>query len=91
MGGETPHLPASLGFGDHICLLYSSAAEQMATVAPFVQEGLSRGERCVYVTETGMEDVSTALAAAKVDVPSARHRGALVFLGKWQFPPSGAV
>ena len=35
--------------GDHICALYSTAAELARTVARFLAEGLSRHERCWYV------------------------------------------
>jgi hypothetical protein len=37
--------------GDHICPIYNSVDEQLATAVPFVKQGLACGERCVYVTD----------------------------------------
>ncbi len=81
MQGELERQIALLRPGDHLCLIYEDAPEQMKAIVPFVEAGLRRGECCVYIadddTTAGM---ATALAASGVDVPRELERGALVFL-----------
>jgi len=36
---------------DHLCLIYSSLAEQLATAIPFIRFGLERNEQCVYIVD----------------------------------------
>lgn len=36
---------------DHICLLYETQAEQFSAVIPFIQEGIEKGERCIYIAD----------------------------------------
>ncbi len=63
---------------DHVCLIYADAAEQMRAMVPFVQLGLERGERCLYVADTTTVDaVGAAMRAGGVDVDAAAARGAL--------------
>ncbi|MBI4495199.1 MAG: MEDS domain-containing protein [Chloroflexi bacterium] len=69
--------------GDHLCLIYEEPAEQMAAVIPFVQDGLARGERCVYIADDRtVDEVHSALEAVGVDVPGLSARGALALLTK---------
>ena len=64
---------------DHLALIYESQAEQFATVIPYIEHGLERGERCVYIAdENDTEAVLDALAEAGVDVEEALESGALV-------------
>lgn len=35
--------------GEHICLLYSDLTQQVKNVFPFLKEGLSQGERVIYI------------------------------------------
>ncbi|MGH7230892.1 MAG: MEDS domain-containing protein, partial [Nitrospiraceae bacterium] len=66
------------------CLLYNNTAEQMATVIPFFQEGLTRRERCLYVAdEQTIEAVETALNEHGIDVRALSGQGALHFLTKY--------
>jgi PAS domain S-box-containing protein len=69
--------------GDHICLIYETRAEQMASAIPFPKEGLSRGERCLYIADdSSVEAIAQELAAAEVNVDHERERGALMMLTK---------
>src|ERR1700730_13211802 len=36
---------------DHLCLFYTSRAEQLAVAVPFIESGLKRAERCVYIAD----------------------------------------
>src|SRR5438132_10081408 len=67
--------------GEHLCLIYDTMAEQMAAAIPFLKEGLSQGERCLYIADDRtIEAITQALAAAGVDVARERERGALWML-----------
>ncbi len=69
--------------GDHICPIYETFDEQMATAVPFIKLGFARGERCVYVAdERSFEQLCAALAAAGVNVQQERDRGALQLVTK---------
>ncbi|MCU4925168.1 MEDS domain-containing protein [Halobacteria archaeon AArc-dxtr1] len=64
---------------DHFALVYESPADQFAAVVPFLQQGLDRGEKCVYVTDE--DSTATVLAALRdggIDVDAALESGALV-------------
>lgn len=64
--------------GDHICVVYSTAAELSREVAAFLAEGLRRRERCWYVAAGNETDsVIADLRNLDIDVPSATQRGAL--------------
>ena len=72
-----------LKHGEHVCLIYETAAEQLAAVVAFIMQGLARGERCVYITDDPnpkIEEVLQTLKAAGVDVVQERQRGALQLL-----------
>lgn len=63
---------------DHLALLYESQAEQLGAAIPFIQQGLERDERCLYVAdENSKEDVLAAMRQADFDVDTARNAGAL--------------
>ncbi|HEV2847033.1 MAG TPA: MEDS domain-containing protein [Thermoanaerobaculia bacterium] len=67
--------------GDHLCLIYHSAAEQMAALVPYIKSGLSAGERCLFVGHaTSGRRLERALQGAGVDVDFECDRGALVVL-----------
>ncbi len=75
------HLARDLGnlrHGDHLCLPYDDTDEETSAVVPFIAEGLARGERCVYITDTHRrEDLLSALSDAGVNASRALDRGAL--------------
>jgi chemotaxis family two-component system sensor kinase Cph1 len=68
---------------DHLCLFYTSRAEQLAAVIPFIQTGLRRGERCVYIADENPGVMIEAFQAAGVSVEDAIRVGGLVILTKW--------
>ncbi len=58
-----------LGQGDHVCLIYDAADEQLVTAATFITVGLERDERCVYIADDRTTvEVIDALGAAGVEV-----------------------
>lgn len=69
--------------GDHVCTLFSSPDEQLAAATDYIRQGLSRGERCLYVCgEQTPAEFRAALVAAGIDVSHHEERGALVLLTK---------
>src|SRR3954451_18707792 len=79
--GELERRIARLRQGDHLCLIYRSAAEQTAALVPYVKAGLAAGGRCLFVGHgTSGRRLEHALQEAEVDVTGACERGALVFL-----------
>jgi DcmR-like sensory protein len=69
--------------GDHVCTLFSSPEEQMSAAIEYVQQGLDRRERCLYVcSEQTPAEFRTALERAGIDVSREEERGALVLLTK---------
>ena len=70
----------ALGTCEHIALFYTAREERFATVAPFVRQGVARGERVMYV----MNDLSPSaildeLRGGDVDVDGAFESGQLTF------------
>ncbi|MFC4551992.1 MULTISPECIES: MEDS domain-containing protein [Halorussus] len=65
---------------DHLALIYEDRDQQLATAVPFVEQGLERGERCMYVTgDNTKAEVLAAMREAGVDVDGAMASGALTF------------
>lgn len=65
--------------GNHICAVYETADEQLATAVEYVAEGLGRNERCLYVADaqTDLDQFRAALSRGGVDVAAEERRGAL--------------
>ncbi len=81
MVGEFAQRIARLRRGDHLCLLPEDAAEQAATVVPFLERGLASGERCLYIADHhDCGAAEEALDRAGVAVGQEKERGALVCL-----------
>ncbi len=81
MNGELERRIARLRRGDHLCLIYHSAAEQTAALIPFVKAGLAAGERCLFVGHsTSARRLERALGSAGVDVDAECDCGSLLFL-----------
>ena len=69
--------------GDHVCTLFSSPEEQLEAATEYIQQGLLRGERCLYVCgEQTPEEFRAALAERGIDVAREEARGAMVLLTK---------
>lgn len=69
--------------GDHICALYTSPEEQLKAAIEYIQQGLARGERCLYVCcEHDVPTFREALRAGGINVDEEEQRGALIILTK---------
>jgi len=67
--------------GDHVCTLFSTPEEQLEAAVEYINAGLGRGERCLYVCcEHDIPEFRAALQHAGFDVASEEERGALVLL-----------
>ena len=67
-----------LRLGDHAALFYGTRAEQFACVIPYIQAGLERNERCLYIADdNSVPVILNRLEHAGVDVDAALGRGAL--------------
>jgi signal transduction histidine kinase/ActR/RegA family two-component response regulator len=67
--------------GDHLCLIYRSAAEQTAALVAFFKSGLAARERCLFIGHgTSGRRLEHALEDADVDFGAECDRGALLFL-----------
>ena len=81
MDGELERRIARLRQGDHLCLIYESAAEQTAALVPYFKAGFAAGERCLFVGHgTSCRRLEHTLEEAGVDVHAEHDRGALVCL-----------
>jgi signal transduction histidine kinase len=87
MNNRTPLLASleQLGPHDHFCSIYESPEEHYAVAIPFMQMGLDRGEKCIYIADDGtMEDVRQRMQSEGIDVERATESNALVVAGKEQ-------
>ncbi len=69
--------------GDHVCSIYETAEDQLATAVAYVADGLRRRERCLYVADE-LDTFRRWLGAAGIDVESAERRTALLLRTKDQ-------
>jgi chemotaxis family two-component system sensor kinase Cph1 len=64
---------------DHLCSIYETADEQHAVVMPFMRLGLERGEKCIYIAQTGAEYAAyAAMQSYGIDVDAVLARDALI-------------
>jgi hypothetical protein len=70
--------------GDHVCVLYDTEEEQLAVAAQYVADGLTRGERCLYVgaSATALYHFCESLNQSGIDSRAAVDRGALLLATK---------
>lgn len=67
----------------HLCMIYESREERCAAIVPFLQVGLERGDRCVYIADdNSCEDVLEAMRDGGIDVDAAQAHGALSVVTK---------
>jgi signal transduction histidine kinase len=92
-GGGRPDLHSELrreSDASHFALLYQSHQERLDAALSFIQVGLERGERCLYVAdESSAEEVATALGGLGVDVAAARERDQLRITAEKEVIPDG--
>ncbi len=64
---------------DHLSLVYENEKDHYAVAIPFIQIGLDRGDKCVYIADDGSETaVRDAMHARNIDVEQAIAAGRLV-------------
>lgn len=64
--------------GDHAVLFYRNRSEQFAACIPFIQLGLERNERCLYIAgDNSVAAVIAAMEKAGIDVATAQRTGYL--------------
>lgn len=74
---------SKIGLHDHLCLIYETQEEQFAAAIPFMQIGLERGEKCLYIADDNTADaVLEAMRAQGIDVDAAVTSGALAVVSK---------
>src|SRR6187401_280187 len=68
--------------GEHICSLYDTEEEQLATAAAYLADGICRGERALYIgaNRDAVLRFRAALVAAGLDAAALAERGALIEL-----------
>jgi hypothetical protein len=68
--------------GEHICSLYDTEEEQLATAAAYLADGISLGERALYIgaNRDAVRRFRAALGAAGLDAGALVERGALIEL-----------
>ncbi len=81
MEADLERRSARLRQGDHLCLIYHSAAEQTSAVVDFLKAGLAAGEQCLFLGHaTSSRRLVHALGMAGVDADAEGNRGALLLL-----------
>ena len=74
-----------LGPHDHFCSIYENREEHYGVAIAFMQIGLDRGEKCIYIADDGMVgDVRQAMESEGIDVERATASKALVLATKEQ-------
>ncbi len=68
-------------WGDHICTIFETREQQMAIMVPFMAQGLSVNQRCVWASsEPAAEEFRRALTRAGGDVPTLEASGQLLII-----------
>ena len=76
-------LAASIGPHEHRCLIYENQEQQFAAALPFLEAGLQRRERCLYIADENRGTaILDALRKAGTDVERHLQSGALVLTRK---------
>jgi MEDS: MEthanogen/methylotroph, DcmR Sensory domain len=84
--GEQPiHFAnATLGAERHICAFFSSPEEEYRVLAPFIREGIERGEKAFHIVDPQLKDEYVRrLREMGIDTDTAEKRGQLV-VRRWQ-------
>jgi signal transduction histidine kinase len=90
---------ADLRHGDHVCLPYETDGERDQATVRFIADGITRGERCIYVLEADQHDAwLRTLTRSGIDAGRAIQRGALwlrtppeVYLREGGFDPDDTL
>jgi len=80
---KLPHEIKDLHHNDHVCLLYNNFEERKKSLLPFLREGLSQGEFCMYIAdEQTPAEIVALLQSAGFN--AARLREQVQLLTKYQ-------
>jgi len=72
---------------DHLSLVYESSEEHYGVAIPFIQLGLDRGEKCVYIADEGTDAMARdAMYAARFSMSSAESGVTTRFMSSDQVP-----
>jgi hypothetical protein len=75
---------ATLGTERHICAFFNTRDEEYRVLAPFIREGVDRGDKGFHIVDPAlMDDHFRRLKDAGVDTDRAVERGQLV-VRRWQ-------
>jgi PAS domain S-box-containing protein len=81
---------SNLRTGAHLCLFYEKdPAEQLPALIPYIREGLSRNEQCIYVADDQtVDELSRRLMENGIDLGREIERGALKLWSRreWRQP-----
>jgi two-component system, sensor histidine kinase PdtaS len=67
--------------GTHVCSIFRTISEEMATIIPYMLAGLKRGEQCVSVVNQDIVDqMVRALGDLGIDVKECQSWGQFIFL-----------
>ncbi len=78
---KLPDLIDDLKPHDHLCLIYESREEWLATVVPFISSGLKKGEKCIYVVDANTSrQIKEILKEAGLAVDDYESKGQLSIL-----------
>ena len=78
---KLPDLIDDLKPHDHLCLIYESREEWLATVVPFISSGLKKGEKCIYVVDANTAgQIKEILKEAGLAVDDYESKGQLSIL-----------
>jgi len=74
-----------LAVHDHLCFIHETREEQFTISIPFIQTGLKRGERCLYIVdENATATLLNKLLDVGVDVDQVIESEALLIVGSWE-------
>lgn len=84
---------------DHICLIYETQEERLDSVIPFLKNGLTRKEKCIYITDNNTTSaILRVLEVEGIDADSVCKSGALeivdwhtLYLEKEYFDPENVL
>jgi PAS domain S-box-containing protein len=79
--------------GGHLCLFYDKdPAEQMPALVPFIRDGLSLDEQCIYIADDQtLEDLAGHLVNSSIDVAAETESGRLRMLTREHWRQSGEL
>jgi anti-anti-sigma regulatory factor len=80
---------AGLGISDHVCWEYSSESEFLDAALPWIADGLSLGQRVLYIADKSEHWMADDLSALGGTALRARDRGALVIQPLADLVPDG--